>query len=57
MLDKSTLYNVLAEGIYFFGQKPIKFQLFWTFHCLSEVGQIPVIFEISFCIPKLRTNL
>ena len=27
MLDKSTVY-VLAEGMYFFGQKPIKFQLF-----------------------------
>ena len=28
MLDKSTVYNILAEGMYFFGQKPIKFQLF-----------------------------
>ena len=27
MLDKSTVY-VLAEGMDFFGQKPIKFQLF-----------------------------
>ena len=26
MLDKSTAY-VLAEGMYFFGQKPIRFQL------------------------------
>ena len=28
MLDKSTAYNALAEGMYFFGQKPIKFQIF-----------------------------
>ena len=28
MLHESTVYNVLAEGMYFFGQKPIKFQLF-----------------------------
>ena len=25
MLDKSTVYDALAEGMYFFGQKPVKF--------------------------------
>ena len=25
MLDKSTAYDVLAEGMYFLGQKPVKF--------------------------------
>ena len=28
MLDKATVYNILAEGMHFFGQKYIKFQLF-----------------------------
>ena len=28
MLDKSTVYNVLAEGVCFFGGNPINFQLF-----------------------------
>ena len=28
MLDESTVYNLLTEGMYFFGEKPIKFQLF-----------------------------
>ena len=28
MLDKSTVYNVLAEEMYIFGEKLIKFQLF-----------------------------
>ena len=39
MLDKSTVY-VLVEGMYFVGEKPMKFQLFG----LSEVVQLLVIF-------------
>ena len=52
MLDKGFVCNVLAEGIYF-SEKCIfwtevahQISTFWTFHCLSEVGQIPhVIFK------------
>ena len=41
MLDKSSVYNILAEGMYFWTQKLVKF------HCLSKVDQIAhVIFEI-----------
>ena len=54
MLDKSTVYNVLAEGMYVLDKSP---KTFWTFHCLSEVVHIPVIFEANFCIPKLCTIL
>ena len=65
MLDKCSVFNVLAEEIYF-----LKKCIFWievtrqistfqTFHCLSEVGQIPhVIFKtrIQF-LHKLYTIL
>ena len=42
---KSTVCNVLAEGMLFFLRKPHQVSTFWTSHCLSEVAQIPVIFE------------
>ena len=46
MLDKSSEYNVLAKETYFFWTKAHQISTFWTFHCLSEVVQIPhVIFE------------
>ena len=52
MLDKCSVYNVLAEGMYFLGKCIFcikvtrQISTFWTFHCLSEVVQIPhVIFE------------
>ena len=46
MLDKSSVYNVLAEGMYFLTKVAHQISPFWTFHCLSEVVQIPhVIFE------------
>ena len=45
MLDKSSVYNILAEEMYFF-EKSHQISTFWTFHCLSEVAQIfHVIFE------------
>ena len=28
MLDKFTVYDSLGEGMYFFGENPIKYQLF-----------------------------
>ena len=37
--------------------KACQISTFWTFHCLSEVIEIPVIFETSFCMPKLYTIL
>ena len=45
-VDKSSVYNVLAEGMYFLDKSsPSNFN-FWTLRCLSEVVQIPhVIFE------------
>ena len=54
MLDKSSAYNVLAEGMYFLDKcilwaKVLAHQIsiFWTFHNLPVVVQIPhVIFEI-----------
>ena len=54
MLDKSTVYNILAEGMYFW-TKAHQILTFWTFHRLSEVFQIPVIFETTFCIPKFAS--
>ena len=39
MLDKSYVYNILDEGIYFL-EKYHQNSTFWTFHCLSEVAQI-----------------
>ena len=45
MLRKSYLYNVLAEGMYFWTKVAYHISPFWTFH-LSEVVQIShVIFE------------
>ena len=47
MLDKSSAYNFLAERIYFleiciFWTKTAhQISIFWTFHSLSEVLQIP----------------
>ena len=45
-VDKSSVY-VLAKGMFFWGAKLAhRISAFWTFHCLSEVVQIPhVIFE------------
>ena len=57
MLDKSTVCNVLAKGMYFFWGKVHQISTFWTFHCLSEVAQIPAIFETSFYKPRLCTIL
>ena len=40
MFDKSFVYNVLAEGMYFLDKRsPSNFN-FWTFHCLPEFFQI-----------------
>ena len=51
MLDKSSVYNVLAEGMYFLDKRIFwtkvahQISTFWILHCLSEVVQIPhVIF-------------
>ena len=45
-VDKSSVYNVLAEGMYFLDKSSHRISTFWTFHCLSEVIQIPhMIFE------------
>ena len=41
MLVKSSVYNVLAEGMYFFWTKAAhQISTFWTFHYLSQVAQI-----------------
>ena len=41
MLDKSSVYNGLAEGMcYLDKSSPSNFD-FWTFYWLSEVAQIP----------------
>ena len=58
MLDKSSVYNILAEGMYFL-KKGYQMSTFWTFHCLSEVAQIfHVIFETrSQLLYKLCTIL
>ena len=46
MLDKSSVYNVLAEEMYFWTKAPHRISTFRTFHCLSKIVQIPyVIFE------------
>ena len=46
MLDKSTLYNILAEGMFFWTNVAHRISAFWTFYCLFEVVQIPhVILE------------
>ena len=54
MLNKSPIYNVSAKGIYFLEKVANQISTFGTFHCLSEVFQIPhVIFETRsqfFCI-------
>ena len=65
MLDKCSVYNVLAEGMYllekciFWTKVAHQISTFWTFHCLSEVVQIPhVIFETrSQFLHKLCTIL
>ena len=45
MLRKSYLYNVLAEGMYFWAKVAYHISPFWNFH-LSQVVQIShVIFE------------
>ena len=42
MLDKSSVYNVLAEGVFFFWIKVTReISTFWTFQSLPEVAQIP----------------
>ena len=47
MLDKSSVYNVLVEGMYFLDKSSYRISTYWTFHCLSEVAQIShVAFEI-----------
>ena len=65
MLDKYSVCNVLAEEIYFLEKcifwTKVTHQIltFWTFHGLSEVGQIPhVIFKTrSQFLHKLCTIL
>ena len=59
MLDKSSVYNVLAEGIYFWTKVAHRISTFWTFHCLSEAAQIAhMIFETrSKFLYKLCTTL
>ena len=66
MLDKSSVYNILTEGMYLldkciFWTKVVAHQIstFCTFHCLSEVVQIPhVVFETrSQFLYKLSTIL
>ena len=48
MLDKSSVYNVLVEGMYFLEKSSYRISTYWTFHCLSEVAQIShVTFEIK----------
>ena len=37
---------VLAEGMYPWTKVAHRISTFWTFHCLSEVVQTPMIFEI-----------
>ena len=45
MLDKCSVFNVLAEGMYFLDKCIFcikvahQISTFWTFHCLSEVAQ------------------
>ena len=58
MLDKSSVCNILDEGMYFL-EKSHQISPFWTFHCLSEVAQIfHVIFETrSQLLYKLCTIL
>ena len=49
MLDQScnVVYNVLAEGMYFWTKVAHRMSTFWTFRCLSEDIQIlHVSFEI-----------
>ena len=47
MLDESFVHNVLAEGFFFGAKEAHQIPTFSTFHCLSQVVQIPyVIFVI-----------
>ena len=59
MLGKSSVYNVLAEGMHFWTNVAHRISTFWTFHYLYEVVQIPrVIFETgSQFLYKLITTL
>ena len=46
LFDKSSVYNVLTEEIYFWTKVAHRISTFWTFHSFSEVVQIShVIFE------------
>ena len=46
MLDKSSVCDVLTEGMYFWIKVAHRISTFWTFHCLSKAVQTPrVIFE------------
>ena len=46
MLDKSSVYNVLAGGMYFWTEVAHPISTFWTFYSFPEAVQIPhVIFE------------
>ena len=46
MLDKSFLYNVLVEGMYFLDKSSLSNFNFLDFPLVSEVAQIPhVMFE------------
>ena len=59
MLGKSSVYNVLAEGMHFWTTVSHRISTFWTFHYLYEVVQIPrVIFETgSQFLYKMITTL
>ena len=46
MLDKSSVYNVLVEGMYLLDKVVHQVSTFFNFRCLPEVFQIPhVVFE------------
>ena len=47
MLDESSVYNFQLKEYIFQTKVAHRISTFWTFHCLSEVAQIPhVIIEI-----------
>ena len=46
VVDKSSVYIVLAEGMYFLNKGSLSNFNFWIAYCFSEVAQIPyVVFE------------
>ena len=52
-VDKSSVYNILAESMYFWSKVAHQIWTFWTFHCLSEVLQSLMWFlkqGVSFCV-------